>query len=193
MSLRLTLIAHAATEAMRAAKFPLDEPLEAAAYAKAAALAGHLGRVDAAWTSPALRAVQTVEALGLRAMVDPVLADIDLGQWGGKSLAQVATDDVTSLARWMEDPAFAPHGGESIESLLLRIAHWLDKIGEGTGRVVGVTHPAVIRAVALIALGAHPRSFWRIDIEPLSLSRFDSHNRRWTVRCLNAVIQASES
>jgi broad specificity phosphatase PhoE len=188
MSLRLTLIAHAATEATRAAKFPLDEPLEATAYTKAAALAGHLGRVDAAWTSPALRAVQTVEALGLRAVVDPVLADIDLGQWGGKSLTQMAADDATGLARWMDDPSSAPHGGESIESLLLRIAHWLDKIGDGTGRVVGVTHAAVIRAVALIALGAHPRSFWRIDIEPLSFSRFDAHSRRWTVRCLNAEI-----
>ena len=46
---------------------------------------------------------------------------------------------------------------------------------------MAVTHPAVIRAVILIALDAPPKSFWRIDIAPAS--RTVLHFRgRWTLR-----------
>jgi broad specificity phosphatase PhoE len=186
MSLRLTLISHAATQATRAALFPRDEPLESESYAKAAALAGGLGRVDGAWTSPALRAVQTAEALGLEASIDPALQDIDLGEWAGKSLVEVEAADPLGLQRWMADVGAAPHGGESVERLLQRVSHWLDRVSGSAGRFVAVTHAAVIRAAAVVALDANPQSFWRIDVEPLCFSRFQARGGRWTVRYLNA-------
>jgi broad specificity phosphatase PhoE len=186
MSLRLTFIAHGATKATRAALFPRDEPLEAASIAKAAALAPRMGRVDAAWTGAALRAVQTAEALGLAAKIDPLLADIDLGDWAGKSLAELEAADAPGLAKWMEDPSAAPHGGESITHLLTRIADWLDKTAVGKDRIVAVTHAAVIRAAAIITLDANPKSFWRIDVAPLSFSRFHARGGRWSVHSLNA-------
>lgn len=186
MSLRLTLVSHAATTATRAAIFPLDEPLEPASHAKAAALAGSLGRVDRAWTSPALRAVQTAKALGLEASIDSELRDIDLGQWAGKSLAEVEAAEPLGLRRWMEDVGAAPHGGESVEQLLRRVSHWLDAVRRSAGRVVAVTHAAVIRAAAIVAFDANPQSFWRIDVEPLCFSRLEARDGRWTVRYLNA-------
>ncbi len=186
MSLRLTFIAHGATKATRAALFPRDEPLEAASAAKATALAPRMGRAEAAWTSPALRAVQTAEALGLAANVDPLLADIDLGDWAGKSLAELEAADAAGLAQWISDPAAAPHGGESVTHLLTRIANWLDKIGNSDGRIIAVTHASVIRAAAIVALDANPKSFWLIDIAPLSFSRFQARGGRWTLQCLNA-------
>lgn len=192
MSLRLTLIAHGATAATRDARFPRDEPLEAAAEAKAAALARHIGRVDVAWTSPALRTVQTAEALGLMASIQPLLADIDLGTRAAKSLVEVEAADPTGLARWMDDPAAAPHGGEAVEHFLQRIGAWLDQTRTEHGRILAVTHPAVIRAAAVVALDAPPKSFWRIDVEPLSLSRLDARAGRWTVRSLNAEVSGSQ-
>ena len=188
MSLRLTFIAHGATKATRAALFPRDEPLEAASTAKAAALAPRMRRADAAWTSPALRAVQTAEALSLAATVDPLLADIDLGDWAGKSLAELEAADATGLVQWMEDPFAAPHGGESVTHLLTRIANWLDKIGKSDDQIIAVSHAAVIRAAAIVALDAHPKSFWQIDIAPLSFSRFQARDGRWTVHSLNAGV-----
>jgi len=192
MSLRLTLIAHGATAATRDARFPRDEPLEAAANTKAAALARHIGRVDVAWSSPALCSMQTAEALGLMVSIQPLLADIDHGAWAGKSLAEVEAADPAGLAQWTEDPAAAPHGGEAVEHLLQRIRVWLEQAANESGRIVAVTHPAVIRAAAVVALDAPPKSFWRIDIEPLSLSRLDSHAGRWTVRILNAEVSRSQ-
>lgn len=186
MSLRLILISHAATKATRATSFPRDEPLEPKSYAKAATLAGGLGRVDGAWTSPALRAVETAEALGLEASIDPALRDIDLGQWAGKTLVEVQAADPLGLERWMEDVSAAPHGGESVGRLLQRVSPWLETVSRGAGRFVAVTHAAVIRAAAIIALDANPRSFWRIDVGPLCFSRFQARGGRWTVRYLNA-------
>ena len=65
MNVRLILISHASTSAVREVAFPADEPIDPQGQAKASALAGELRRVDAAWTSPALRATQTATALGL--------------------------------------------------------------------------------------------------------------------------------
>ena len=191
MSLRLTLISHAATEATRAAAFPLDEPLEPQGLARAAVLARDMGRVDAAWTSPALRALQTAEALGLDASVDPALADIDVGHWAGKSLADVEASDPVGLGRWMDDPGSAPHGGESIEGLLRRVARWLDTAAGGTGRIVAVTHAAVIRAAIIHAIHAGPTSFWNIDVAPLCRVEFRSDGERWVLRSLDNSIPKS--
>ena len=62
---RLTLVRHAPSDATRRSAFPLDEPLDARGRDEARALAPRLGRFDVAWTSPAARARQTAEALGL--------------------------------------------------------------------------------------------------------------------------------
>ncbi|HEY0146983.1 MAG TPA: histidine phosphatase family protein, partial [Methylovirgula sp.] len=150
------------------------------------ALAPRMGRAEAACTSPALRAVQTAEALGLAATIDPLLADIDLGDWAGKSLVELEAADAAGLSQWIEDPSAAPHGGESVTHLLTRIASWLANIGAGDDRIIAVTHAAVIRAAAIIALDANPKSFWRIDIAPLGFSRFHARGGRWTVHSLNA-------
>ena len=184
MSLRLVLVAHAATRATRQAAFPTDEPLEPSGAAKAAALAGTLGRVDVALTSPALRAVQTAAALGLDAEIDPALMDIDLRFWAGRSIAEVEASDAVGLARWMLDPAAVPHGGESVVDLLARVASWMDGMGGREGRVVAVTHAAFIRAAILTVLDAEAGAFWRVDVEPLGLATLLHSGSHWTLRGL---------
>jgi broad specificity phosphatase PhoE len=181
MSVMLTLISHAATWAVREVAFPLDEPLDLQGRAQAAALAGDVRRVDAAWTSPALRARQTADALKLSATVDPALRDIDFGSWAGHSLAEIEAMDPDGAAAWLTDCAAAPHGGESITDLQHRMAAWLENIGSTEGRIVAVTHPSVIRAVVVVALDAAPVSFWRIDVGPLCLVRLRGKAGRWTL------------
>jgi broad specificity phosphatase PhoE len=70
--------------------------------------------------------------------------------------------------------------------LFTRIADWLADISARNERLIAVTHSAVIRAAAMIALDADPKSFWRIDIAPLSFSRFHARGGRWTVNSLNS-------
>ena len=84
MTARLELLCHAATAATRSAAFPEDEPIEPQARQKLAAFALPPRGEAQCWTSPALRAVQTAEILGLGAKVEPSLADCAYGRWAGR-------------------------------------------------------------------------------------------------------------
>lgn len=174
---RLTLVSHAMTDAMAAGRFADDEPLNTLGGNQIDAV-DDIGAVDVAWTAPEVRARQSAERLGLAATVDRRLADLDVGCWRGSQLAAVPAED---LARWLSHPDSAPHGGESVEELIARVRAWLTDVSGASGRLVAVTHPAVVRAVILVALDAPPKSFWRIDIAPAS--RTVLHFRgRWTLR-----------
>jgi len=176
MPTRLLLIAHAPTLATRRAAFPRDEPIEPL---DASPTLGHAGRCFAA---PERRTRETAEALGLDARREPLLADIDLGRWEGRTFDEVVEEDPQGMAAWTSDPACSPHGGESVEDLLRRVGTWLDGERQDGGRVIAVTHPAVIRAAIVAAIGAMPGSFWRVDIAPLTRVDLRSDNRRWVLR-----------
>jgi broad specificity phosphatase PhoE len=61
-----------------------------------------------------------------------------------------------------------------------RVAAWLDDPQEGrASRLLGVTHPAVIRAAVVHALGAPARSSWRIDVPPLSVTELRGRPGSW--------------
>jgi broad specificity phosphatase PhoE len=163
----------------------MDEPLDPRGVDEARALASILGRFEAAWSGPALRARQTAEALGLRATVAPELDECDFGSWRGRTLAELDDADPVAVAAWIEDPAAAPHGGESLLALLDRVRAWLDaRAGDG-GRVVAVTHAGVVRAAVVCALDAPAQAFWRFDVAPLSRTVLHAHDGRWTVRGVN--------
>jgi broad specificity phosphatase PhoE len=179
---RLTLVCHAATSAVRRACFPLDEPIEARGQALAGEMAPLLGRVDVAWTSPALRARQTAVALGLAAVPDPVLADIDSGRWSGRALQDVEAEEPDAVRHWATRPDAAPHGGESVLDLLARLRPWMDRRLMDDRRSVAVTHAAVIRAAMVLAIGAPPDSFWRIDVGPLCRVELRAGGGAWRLR-----------
>jgi broad specificity phosphatase PhoE len=186
MSSRLTLISHAATAAVRAAAFPLDERIDKAGKRDAEALASSLRPFRAVWTSPSKRAIETAAALNLDAEVDPALSDIDLGRWSGRTFSEVEAKEPDQIARWLVDPASAPHGGESVEQFVGRITVWLAGVGQKRGHVAAVSHPAVIRAAIVAAIEANPISFWRIDVAPLGIVELRSNGQRWALRSIKA-------
>lgn len=181
MAARLTLICHASTDAVRKAAFPADEPIDRRDEAAAAELAKRLPRADQCWTSPELRARQTAQLLTLDATALPELRDCDYGAWKGHTFEELLARDPKGIDTWLRDPAAAPHGGESLASLMQRVAHWLD--GEKTvdRRSILVTHASVIRAAIVHAVDAAPKSFWRIDVTPLSVTRLSGNDGRWNL------------
>jgi broad specificity phosphatase PhoE len=181
MTTRLKFLCHASTSALRTSAFPADEPLDLQGRQKAAAFAHRLLHADRCWTSPALRASQTADALKVDATVEPMLRDCDYGRWTGRSLDEVHMQEPDAVAEWMRNPAAAPHGGESILALMERIATWLDAQKATPGSIIAVTHASVIRAAIVHAIEAEPRSFWRIDIAPLSLARLSGNSGRWNL------------
>ena len=174
---RLTLVSHAMTDAMAAGRFPLDEELNALGHRQLDGL--DVGPADTALCGPETRTRETAELLGLSALVDARLADLDHGQWRGLNLDSVQPGELT---RWLTEPDSCPHGGESVVALIARVRGWLADISRTPGRIVAITHPAVIRAVILNALDAPPKSFWRIDIAPASCTALHHRGMGWTLR-----------
>jgi broad specificity phosphatase PhoE len=174
---RLTLVSHAMTDAMAAGRFPVDEELNALGRRQLDGL--DIGAADTVLSGPEIRTRQTAEVLGLAAVVDARLADLDCGQWRGLGLDRVQPGQLT---RWLTEPDSCPHGGESIVELITRVRGWLADVARTPGRTVAVTHPAVIRAVILVALDAPPKSFWRIDIAPASCTAMHFRGTAWTLR-----------
>ena len=98
--------------------------------------------------------------------------------WRGSVLNGVGPAE---LAVWLTDPTQAPHGGESIVDLVARVRGWLDSLTDRRGRLVAVTHPGIVRAAILVALNAPPKSFWRIDVAPVSRTVMHLRGRRLDV------------
>jgi broad specificity phosphatase PhoE len=187
MTTRLTLICHGSTSALRTSTFPADEPLDDQARRKLADLPYRLRHSNRCLTSPALRARQTAEALKLGAAIEPALRDCDYGRWTGRSLDGVQAQEPEAVAEWLQNPEAAPHGGESVIALIERISIWLDAQMATQGAIVAVTHASVIRAAIVHAIEAGPRSFWRIDVAPLSLARLNGDTGRWTLASIGKI------
>lgn len=175
---RLTFVSHAMTDAMAAGRFPTDEALNSTGRQQVDNV-GDVGEVGRALCGPEMRAVQTAKLLGLQAEVEPQLADLDCGRWRGEVIGRIPPAD---LAVWLTEPARAPHGGESVVDIIDRVGTWMHSVSGGRGRVVAVTHPAVIRAAVLVVLEAPPKSFWRIDIAPVSRTVMHYRGHAWTLR-----------
>lgn len=183
MVVRLDLLAHGATAAIRGARFPDDEALDAQA---SVALGTHrrTRTYDVVLCAPAPAAVDTARALGLEAEVEPALRDCDYGHWRGLGLKHVAGREPDAFAAWLADPAAAPHGGESLAALVERTSAWLSACLARKGAVLAITHAAVVRAAVVAALAAPASAFWRIDVAPFSLARLSGHAGRWNLVAL---------
>ena len=188
LTTRVLLISHASTSALRAARFPLDEAVDEQGASKTAGLrltlASSLGSaVDEAFCGPCRRTTETARGLGLDARPEPALRDLDAGRWAGRSIEELLDVEPEAVGVWMTDADATPHGGESIAALMRRVSAWLDaRRSAGPGRIVAVTHPAVMRAAVIHVVGAPSGSFWAVDVAPLAVIRMQCTRDRWRLR-----------
>ena len=180
MPIRLSFICHARTEAQRLGRFALDEPADPKGLLQAQEMAAALKKPVRILCAPETRTLQTAQALGEDIEIGPALEDYDVGDWRGLRLCDLQESIPQVLADWTSDPGSAPHGGESVEALCLRVGAWLDEFRE-EGHFAVVTHPFVIRAAILHALAASTASFNLIDVEPLARVEL-RFNERWRLR-----------
>lgn len=178
---RLTLICHARTAAQKLARLPMDEPLDMDWQAQASSRAAELKRSTRVVCGPELRARQTAALFSASYQVEQALRDCAFGDWQGQSLETLHEQQPQALQAWLADPRQAPPGGESVEQLCQRVAHWLEQLAQRPGHWLAVTHPWVMRAAMCEVLQGPLHSFHLIDVEPLS--RLDlSHAGRWRLR-----------
>ena len=129
------------------------------------------------YVSPLLRAVETSELLGVLGIPEPLLTEMDWGEWEGRQLAKLRAADpdgmATNEARGLD---FRPPGGESPRDVQARIMDWAEALSaQGPGPFGAITHKGVIRVAIALALG------WdMLPPDPVKLDWTAAHILRFT-------------
>ena len=130
--------------------------------------------------SPLRRAQETAavvaEALGLEVRTEPAFAEAAFGEWDGLDFATVRARWPHELQAWLDSPAVAPPGGESLDDVATRVRLGRDKVQARFGgrTVVVVSHVTPIKQLVRVALDAPSHTVFRMELVPGSL-----HLVRW--------------
>jgi alpha-ribazole phosphatase len=164
---------------------PLDATGRAQASAVAAALAP-LARGTRVISSPLRRARETASLVAREGPVeiDERWIELDYGVLESTPISEVPA---AMWARWRSDLAFAPDGGESIQSLGARVAAaCTDLLSEMEERdVIVVTHVSPVKAAVAWALGVGDEIAWRSFVAPGSMTRIGARQGVPALRSFN--------
>lgn len=174
----LILIRHAPSDSGGLVTGRRDVPALLPGGAALAAARRAIGPVARIVASPALRCVQTAQALwpGAAMETDPRLWEQDFGEWeGAATLPDLGPLPRDALA------AFRPPGGESFADLCARVQPALAL--SGPGPVAIVAHAGTARAALALCTGTAALAF---EIAPLSATRLRAlPGGEWSVICVN--------
>ena len=126
-------------------------------------------RLTAVYSSDLQRARMTAEIIGERSKLpveqNPVWREIDMGEWEGRTLAELHQEDPEPVAQLLDDPAsFRYPGGESFASFIQRVQNGLDQLRRThpTGDIALVAHGGVCRTMIGDMLGMPARNWLRL-------------------------------
>jgi broad specificity phosphatase PhoE len=151
-----------------------DRPLTDLGRRQAEALADAVGRekVDAIYSSPLIRALETARIVGARTglgvLEDADLREVDTGGWSGLSRQEVQERFPEGFERWVSGGA-GWEDGESYEEMAERTLRAVTRIAEAHpgGRVLVVSHGGPIRAIQAAASGMDIHEYRRLKpVEP---------------------------
>ena len=166
------------TLAGRSAGVDLDDRGREQADAVSARLAGL--DLAAIVHSPMLRCERTVAPLAARLDLAPVveaaLAEVNYGQWTGRTIAELVGEPLWKVVQQHPSAASFP-GGEGLAQVQARAVAAIRardrRLADTHGRDVlwvACSHGDVIKAVLADALGTHLDGFQRIVADPASIS-----------------------
>lgn len=155
-----------------------------------AALGAAITRVDRVVCSPLLRARQTAEVFGIEPDIDDRWQELDYGVMDGLALADVPRE---VMRGWLDDPDFAPEGGETLNELQVRVwAACADLVEQSRHHeVVVVTHATPIRAALAWALGVEVTAAWRCHVDQASITRIVFRDRHPVLAGFNIIPYAA--
>lgn len=157
--------------------------------AQAADMVARIGRTT--WTdvprpneliaSPMVRTQETAKAVsrrtGLVPRTEPAFAEVDLGEWEGRTGSDIGQNQGEDLLAWHTSGTRRAPGGESFQDVGNRVEASLAALAAtGSGRTsVVVAHTIVIRAAVGQALQAPAHTWNQLRVVPGSITIL----RRW--------------
>jgi alpha-ribazole phosphatase len=187
---RLVLIRHAQPEddARGRCYGRLDVGLSPSGAKAAERLAGSLRdlSLDAVYSSPRRRAVQTAQLLGAP-HVDERFGELDFGELEGKTYEEVEREHPELFRHWMKSPTEVRFpGGESWADLRARVDAGVADVLSSSGETVAVvTHGGVVRAVLARVLGLPDERVFAFDVGYARVSVVDWFDSTAVVRLVN--------
>ncbi len=181
----IVLVRHGQTAANANGLFQgrTDLELSRLGIAQADALASHFATtIDRGvslriLSSPLKRALATAlpiaSALGIELAVEPALTELDYGDWDGRPLSEVTSEQ---WSKWRTDPRFVPPGGESLVDVRSRVETWLASAMSFDGVLIAVTHMSPIKAAACSALAISDAATWRMRLDLASVTRLSKRD-----------------
>ena len=110
------------------------------------------------------------------ALAEPDLTECDYGQWQGRMLSDLATEDLWAAVQSQPSAVVFP-GGESMAAMQARSVAAIRRhdaafeAEHGPGAVwAAVSHGDIIKSILADALGMHLDLFQRINVSPASVS-----------------------
>jgi broad specificity phosphatase PhoE len=131
--------------------------------------------LNAVYSSPLERAVETAEAIGravkLEVQSNPAFHEIDFGEWTGKSFDELSGDEHWRRFNNHRSATKIP-GGESFLEVQNRVAAELDALAMSYGKaqLAIVSHADVIKAAVGYFAGVPIDLLHRLEISPCSVS-----------------------
>lgn len=180
---RWFLVRHGETEWNRAgrAQGHSDPPLNDTGRVQVRRVAARLAGTgfEAAYASDLRRAVETARAI-VPGPVPPLLTLTELreknfGEWEGLTYREVSDRYPDLYDRlFLDEPTFAPPGGESDRDFLRRAERAVELIKHRTpgrdGNVLVVAHGGTLRAVIVTLLGMKSAAMWRFRLANAGVS-----------------------
>lgn len=182
MTTRIILVRHGQTEWNVAEVFRgrIDIELDETGLRQADLLAEYLShrKLEAVYSSPLQRALQTAEAIarhyGLTVEIVPGLNDVDFGEWQGLAHGDVRTRYSEVYRDWTTNPRCTKFpSGESLEEVRQRALAVVDKVTKQPGTVVLASHRVVHKLLICALLGLDDSHFWNIRIDTCGMTTFD--------------------
>jgi broad specificity phosphatase PhoE len=189
---RLLLIRHAEPQddAQGRVYGSLDVGLSPRGREHARRLAAALEPVEAVYSSPRRRALETAEQLSTGVVVDERLREIDFGELEGRPYEEIRRERPELFRRWMETPTEVEFpGGESFAAVRARAVDALESLRPSHRTAAIVAHGGVVRAMLAHCLEMPDTAIFRLDVPYCSVSVVDwldgtplvrSVNRSWS-------------
>ena len=167
----------------------IDIELNQTGIKQAELLAEYLSdtKVDAIYSSPLKRALQTAEAIAhyhrLSVEIAPALLDFNFGRWQGLSRQEVKDKYKALYTEWLENPHQVQiPDGEKLDDVRKRALGVVESIiAEHEGTAVLVSHRVVNKVLICALLGLDDSHFWNIAQDTCGITLFTYENNRFVL------------
>ena len=121
--------------------------------------------------SPWLNDVALKHSPNFQPIIDPLLNEVDYGNWSGKKLAVLSRKKEWKTVQESPSRMYFPDGEgiAAMQSRAMSVVHQLAALPDSKTAVI-VSHGDVIKSILASALGMHLDEFQRIVIDPASVS-----------------------